>query len=66
MAEGLYVEVETPAGPAAPGETGAILVTDLLNHAMPLIRYRIGDLALGGRSCPCGRHCRGWRRSRGG
>ncbi len=44
MAEGLYVEIETPHGPAAPGEMGAILVTDLLNHAMPLIRYRIGDL----------------------
>jgi phenylacetate-CoA ligase len=56
MAEGLYVEVETPRGPAAPGEMGAILVTDLLNHAMPLIRYRIGDLgAWMTGTCPCGR-----------
>lgn len=56
MAEGLYVEIETPRGPAAPGEMGAILVTDLLNHAMPLIRYRIGDLgAWAGGMCPCGR-----------
>ncbi len=56
MAEGLYVEVETATGPAGPGETGALLVTDLLNHAMPLIRYRIGDLGswAPGR-CPCGR-----------
>jgi phenylacetate-CoA ligase len=56
MAEGLYLEIETPNGPAAPGEMGAVLVTDLLNSAMPLIRYRIGDLAAwadGG--CPCGR-----------
>jgi phenylacetate-CoA ligase len=57
MAEGLYVEVETPDGPAAPGQTGSILITDLLNGAMPLIRYRIGDLgAWAPGPCPCGRH----------
>jgi phenylacetate-CoA ligase len=56
MAEGLYIEIETPHGPAAPGEMGSILVTDLLNHAMPLIRYRIGDLgAWAAGTCPCGR-----------
>jgi phenylacetate-CoA ligase len=54
--ECLYLEIETPGGPAAPGEVGAILVTDLLNLAMPLIRYRIGDLgAFAGGDCPCGR-----------
>jgi phenylacetate-CoA ligase len=57
MAEGLYLEIETPAGPAAPGQLGSILVTDLLNHAMPMIRYRIGDLgSWARRACPCGRH----------
>jgi phenylacetate-CoA ligase len=57
MAEGLYVEVETPGGPARPGEMGSILVTDLLNLAMPLIRYRIGDLGSWAKGdCPCGRH----------
>ncbi len=56
MAEGLYVEIETPYGPADVGEMGSILVTDLLNYAMPLIRYRIGDLgAWAGGECPCGR-----------
>jgi phenylacetate-CoA ligase len=56
MGEGLYVEIETPAGPARPGEMGSILVTDLLNRAMPLIRYRIGDLgAWADGPCPCGR-----------
>jgi phenylacetate-CoA ligase len=56
MAEGLYLEIETPAGPARPGEMGAVLVTDLLNHAMPLIRYRIGDMAAwAAGTCPCGR-----------
>ncbi len=56
MAEGLYLEIETPNGPAAPGEMGAVLVTDLLNGAMPLIRYRIGDMAAWAEGrCPCGR-----------
>jgi phenylacetate-CoA ligase len=56
MAEGLYLEIETPQGPAAPGELGAILVTDLLNHAMPLVRYRIGDVgSWAAGDCPCGR-----------
>lgn len=56
MAEGLYVEIETPSGPAEPGQMGSILVTDLLNPAMPLIRYRIGDFGSWsvGR-CTCGR-----------
>jgi phenylacetate-CoA ligase len=57
MAEGLYVEIETPDGPAAPGKVGSILVTDLLNPAMPLIRYRIGDMgSWAPGDCPCGRH----------
>jgi phenylacetate-CoA ligase len=56
MAEGLYVEIETPHGTAGPGEVGSILVTDLLNLAMPLLRYRIGDVgAWAAGDCPCGR-----------
>jgi phenylacetate-CoA ligase len=56
MAEGLYVEIETAHGPAAPGEVGAVLITDLLNGAMPLIRYRVGDMAAwADGDCPCGR-----------
>jgi phenylacetate-CoA ligase len=57
MAEGLYLEIEAPTGPAAPGQLGSILVTDLLNAAMPLIRYRIGDMgAWACGTCSCGRH----------
>jgi len=56
MAEGLYVEVVRGAQPAAAGELGSILVTDLLNQAMPLIRYRIGDTgAWAAGACGCGR-----------
>ena len=40
----------------AAAEVGSILVTDLLNLAMPLIRYRIGDLATwADGKCACGR-----------
>jgi phenylacetate-CoA ligase len=56
MAEGLYVEVVRGGEHAKPGEPGAIVVTDLLNFAMPLIRYRIGDVGVwADQPCPCGR-----------
>jgi len=38
--------------PAAPGEPGKIIVTDLLNQAMPLIRYQVEDVGV-----PTDRHC---------
>jgi acyl carrier protein len=42
----LHVETVTRDGrPAAPGESARLLVTDLLNDTMPLIRYEIGDVA---------------------
>lgn len=41
--------------PAKAGELGRIVVTDLFSHAMPLIRYDIGDLGVLGTGCPCGR-----------
>jgi phenylacetate-CoA ligase len=41
---------------ARPGEEGTIVVTDLINHGMPLIRYRLEDLAIASdRICACGR-----------
>jgi len=56
MAEGLYVEIVHDGRPARPGELGDVLVTDLLNLAMPLVRYRIRDLASWEEGdCPCGR-----------
>ncbi len=56
-ADGVYVEVLRPDGtPCDPGEVGAVVVTDLVNRAMPLIRYQVGDMAaLSDRQCPCGR-----------
>jgi phenylacetate-CoA ligase len=56
MAEGLYVEVVRGGEHARPGEPGALLITDLLNFAMPLIRYRIGDVGSWAEGpCMCGR-----------
>lgn len=41
------VEVLGPDGePMPPGELGELVVTLLTNHAMPLIRYRIGDAGI--------------------
>lgn len=56
--ESVVVEVVRDDGtPAGPGEVGHVLVTGLRNRAMPLVRYRIGDLveAAAGEPCRCGR-----------
>ncbi len=41
--------------PAAPGRPGRVVVTDLWSHAMPLIRYDVGDVAIMAEQCSCGR-----------
>jgi phenylacetate-CoA ligase len=53
-ADALMVEIE-PA-PGLPDGLGRVLVTDMLNRSMPLIRYEIGDLASWSDPgpCPCG------------
>jgi phenylacetate-CoA ligase len=53
----LYLEVLDEGGsPAAPGTEGRIVVTDLLNLGMPLVRYELGDLGTPtDRQCSCGR-----------
>jgi len=39
-----------------PGEEGHIVVTDLMNRAMPFIRYKVEDVGIPtDRVCPCGR-----------
>ena len=50
-----YIEVVRNGQPVADGETGKVLITDLYNYAMPLIRYDIGDVAFIKQGpCPCG------------
>jgi phenylacetate-CoA ligase len=55
-ADSVYAEVvPDPALSTAPGG-GRLVLTDLLNRAMPLIRYQVGDVAVPKRgACPCGR-----------
>jgi phenylacetate-CoA ligase len=56
MTADLIIEVLRADGtPAGIGETGEIVVTDLNNRAMPLIRYRLADTGALGAPCVCGR-----------
>lgn len=61
--EGLHIFGETTfvelldrnGSEVEPGEEGRVVVTNLFNRAMPLLRYEIGDYAVKGRSsCTCG------------
>ncbi|HQJ87490.1 MAG TPA: phenylacetate--CoA ligase [Methanoregulaceae archaeon] len=52
------VEIIDPATgePLGPGERGELVVTPLVKEAMPLLRYRTGDITmLLEDDCPCGR-----------
>jgi phenylacetate-CoA ligase len=54
-AEGILAEIVRDDGtPAAPGETGDVLLTAMRNHATPLIRYRVGDRATAPNDVQCG------------
>lgn len=54
--ENLFVEIINDDGePCCPGEVGSVVVTTLHNFASPLIRYVLGDRAVVGEACSCGR-----------
>lgn len=54
--DGYVVEILRGADPAPPGEVGEIVLTDLHNTLMPLVRYRIGDVGVRlPDPCSCGR-----------
>lgn len=56
QSENLIVEIlDGDGNPCAPGESGRVVLSDLHNFVMPLIRYDIGDFAEVGEPCPCGR-----------
>jgi phenylacetate-CoA ligase len=56
QSEGALVEILDEAGnDCAPGQTGRVVVTPLHEYATPLIRYAIGDHAVPGPPCGCGR-----------
>lgn len=52
----LVVELVDPAGRGVVDQSGDVIITDLHNLAMPLVRYRNGDRATAEtRACTCGR-----------
>ncbi len=54
--ENTFVEFLRDGKPVKPGEIGEIVVTNLNNYGMPLIRYAIGDLGIPlEEKCKCGR-----------
>jgi phenylacetate-CoA ligase len=56
-AEHVFVEFLREDGSwAKPNEEGRVVVTDLINRGMPLIRYAVGDVGVPTeRTCSCGR-----------
>lgn len=51
-----HLEVLVAGKPARPGEPGEVVATPLYAYGMPMIRFRVGDVAtLGEGQCPCGR-----------
>ena len=53
LATNVHIEIVDDSG--VPSTSGSLLITDLHNTAMPLIRYEVGDLASWGGTCSCGR-----------
>jgi phenylacetate-CoA ligase len=54
--DSVYVEILRDGQPAAPGEEGSVVVTDLTNRGMPILRYQVGDVSAWAESaCSCGR-----------
>jgi phenylacetate-CoA ligase len=53
--DAVHIEILENGRSVAPGETGHVFMTSLINTAMPIIRYELGDLAawVAG-DCPCG------------
>lgn len=55
--EHLVIEfIKEDGSHASPGEPGQIVVTDLMNKAMPFVRYQVEDIGIPlGLNCSCGR-----------
>ena len=51
----VFLEVRRGDHVAKMGERGQMLVTDLWNRVMPLVRYEVGDEVKAGGACSCGR-----------
>ncbi len=50
-----FESVDTDLNPVKPGKTGRLVLTNLYNYTLPLIRYRSTDcITLSPQACPCG------------
>ena len=55
LADMVFVEIARDGAPVSIGDEGEVTVTNLHNHAMPFIRYAVGDIGVMlGSDCPCG------------
>lgn len=53
--DAVHVEILDEGRPTRAGEQGSVVITSLINTAMPIIRYQLGDLASWEPGeCPCG------------
>ena len=53
--DAVHVEILKDGQAAAPGQSGSVYITSLINTVMPIIRYELGDLAAWEEGdCPCG------------
>jgi phenylacetate-CoA ligase len=53
--DGVVMEILDGTRPVMEGEEGEVVGTDLHAYAMPMIRYRLGDVVTrGSLACPCG------------
>ncbi len=51
--------VDAKNQPVPPGTPGNVIVTDLVKHSTPIIRYRLNDIiTIDPEPCPCGSHFR--------
>jgi phenylacetate-CoA ligase len=56
LADNNYVEFLQDARPVSAGQEGSLIITNLNNYAMPLLRYEIGDTGIPAQTpCECGR-----------
>jgi phenylacetate-CoA ligase len=54
--DSLVLEILRDGEEVSSGERGEVVVTGLANYLFPLIRYKIGDIAIpSDETCPCGR-----------
>jgi phenylacetate-CoA ligase len=56
QSENVLVEIlDDKDQPCPPGQSGRVILTSLNNFSSPLIRYDVGDYAVPGTACACGR-----------